>query len=70
MSNKQFRITVRIMHLIIAGCMAIFIYSPLRLDTTFASIMQLLVIPIAVITGFALWQQPAVLKFFKRGRSA
>lgn len=68
MSNKQLRNAVRLIHLVIAGCMAVFIYSPLRLDSTFAAVVQLLVVPVVVISGIVMWQQPLVVKFFNRGR--
>ena len=67
MSTKQFRNTVRLIHLIIASCMAVFIYSPLRLDSTFTAITQFLVVPIVLMSGIVMWQQPFVLKVFKRG---
>lgn len=69
MSNKQFRNVVRLIHLIIGGAMVAFIYSPLRLNSSFAMIMQFLVIPIAVASGIVMWQQPLVLKLLKRGKN-
>lgn len=69
MSNKQLRNIVRLIHLVIAGCMAAFIYSPLRLDNNFAMIVQLIVVPVVVISGLIMWQQPLVVKFFKQGRN-
>ncbi len=70
MSNKQTRNTLRLVHLIVAGLMAVFIYSPLRLDDTFAAVIQALVVPIVVITGVVMWQQPLVMKLLNRGRRA
>jgi len=69
MSNKQFRTITRGVHVIVAILMAIFIYSPLRLDPNFAALMQYAVVPIVGLSGFVLWQQPAVLKTLNRGRS-
>lgn len=70
MSNKQTRNTLRLVHLIVASLMAVFIYSPLRLDDTFAAVIQALVVPIVVITGVVMWQQPLVMKLLNRGRRA
>lgn len=68
MSNKQLRNTVRLIHLVIAGCMAVFIYSPLRLDSTFTAVVQFLVVPAIVISGIVMWQQPLIVKRFKRSQ--
>lgn len=68
MSNAQIRNVVRIAHLLVAGFMALFIYSPLRLDGTFTFVVQFIVVPVAVISGLVLWQQPRVLKLVRRSR--
>lgn len=69
MSNKQLRNVLRVVHLVLAVVMAVLIYSPLRLDSTFAAVVQFIVVPVAGISGIVMWQQPAVVKLFNR-RSA
>lgn len=69
MSNKQLRNAIRLGHLIIAGILAVFAYSPLRLNDTFTAIVQMIVIPVLVASGIVLWQQPLVVKWLNRGRS-
>lgn len=69
MSNKQLRNVVRLVHLLVAAFMAVFIYSPLRLDNTVTVIAQVLIVPVVALSGLVMWQQPAVVKLFNR-RSA
>lgn len=68
MSNKQFRSAGRLIHLLVASVVVVFIVSPLRLNGAFVTVVQVGVVPILVISGLVLWQQPAVIKFFNRRR--
>jgi thiosulfate reductase cytochrome b subunit len=68
MSNKQLRNVVRLVHLAIAVIIAAFVYSPLRLNDTFTAIIQLIVIPVLIVSGIVMWQQPLVIKWLNRGR--
>lgn len=69
MSNKQLRNTIRLLHLLFAGCMAAYIYSPLHLNSTFTTVLQLLIVPAVIVSGIVMWQQPRVIKLFKRAQS-
>ena len=69
MSNKQLRNVVRLVHLLVAAFMAVFIYSPLRLDPTVTLIAQDVVVPGVALSGLVMWQQPTVVKFLNRGRT-
>ncbi|MBL8095881.1 MAG: hypothetical protein JNL73_17020 [Anaerolineales bacterium] len=69
MSNKQLRNVVRLVHLAIAVIIAAFAYSPLRLNDTFAAVVQFVVIPVLIVSGLVMWQQPLVIKWLNRGRS-
>ncbi len=69
MSNKQLRNVVRLVHLLVAAFMAVFIYSPLRLDSTVTLIAQVVVVPVVALSGLVMWQQPTVVKFLNRGRT-
>jgi hypothetical protein len=69
MSNKQLRNIVRLVHLIIAALIAAFVYSPLRLNDTFTSVVQLVVLPVLIVSGIVMWQQPTVVKWLNRGQT-
>ena len=69
MSNKQLRNVVRLVHLLVAAFMAVFIYSPLRLDPTVTLIAQVVVVPVVALSGLVMWQQPTVVKFLNHGRT-
>ena len=69
MWNKQLRNVVRLVHLLVAAFMAVFIYSPLRLDPTVTLIAQVVVVPVVALSGLVMWQPPTVVKFLNRGRT-
>jgi thiosulfate reductase cytochrome b subunit len=69
MSNKQIRTITRWIHIIGGAMIAAFVYaSPLRDSDTFTLLMQLVVIPLLIVSGVVMWQQPKILKWL-RGRS-
>lgn len=71
MSNKQFRQTVRIGHIIEGVMIALYLYSPtLAANVVYAGIVKFVVFPAIVISGLLLWQQPRVLKFFRNLRTS
>lgn len=66
MSNKQIRNIVRIAHIVQGVFIALLVYSPLRTDATYLAIMQFVILPSIIISGVFLWQQPRILKLFRR----
>lgn len=66
MSNKALRNVTRLIHLIIGVCIGVFIYSPFQADPGYITFMQVVVMPVATITGVVLWQQPRIVKLFRR----
>ncbi|HVN14117.1 MAG TPA: hypothetical protein VMT73_00130 [Anaerolineales bacterium] len=64
-SNKNLRNILRVIHLVVAGLVITYIYSPLGNMEWFASPVRILV-PILTITGVLMWQMPSVVKFLKR----
>jgi len=65
-SNKTLRNTLRIIHLIVAGLVGAYIYSPLGDMVWFANLVRASVLPALMITGLTMWQMPAITKMFKR----
>jgi hypothetical protein len=66
MSNKQLRNIVRIAHIIEGVFIGLFVYSPLRTDETYLAMMQFVILPAIIISGVFMWQQPRILKLFRR----
>jgi hypothetical protein len=66
LSNKNLRNNMRLLHLITAGVVGTFIYSPWSADPTFAFATRWIVLPILIITGFVMWQQPRLTKLLRR----
>ena len=60
LTNKQLRIWSRWIHLLGAGLIGTFIYSPWRSEDGFVLLMQVGVIPVLTLTGVAMWKQAIV----------
>jgi len=58
MSPKTLRVTQRWIHIIGSVLIGTFVYSPLRSDSDFTARMQFVVIPVLLLTGIGMWQQP------------
>lgn len=66
MSNKVLRQVLRWSHLVIGGLMVAFVYSAaLRESAVFVGLMQFVVVPVVVVSGVAMWQQPLVGKLLR-----
>jgi hypothetical protein len=66
MSNKQFRKTIRLIHIFGGSVLGVYVYSPLGSEPIFQTFTQFFVFPLILITtGIALWQQPRILKWIK-----
>jgi hypothetical protein len=62
MSNKNLRRVIRLIHLIAAASLGLYLYSPIAGDPTLGVIVRFVMIPIIVLTGIALWQQARLNK--------
>lgn len=62
MSGKTLRNVMRIVHLVAAIPIFTFLYSPIAGDPTLGMVVRFIIIPIVVLAGIAMWQQPRVLK--------
>ena len=65
-SNKTLRNTLHIIHLIVAGLVGAYIYSPLGDIAWFANLVRVSVLPALAISGLAMWQMPWLTKMLKR----
>ncbi|MGF1505840.1 MAG: hypothetical protein GYB64_13965 [Chloroflexi bacterium] len=69
MSGKQFRITIRWVHIVGAAIIGTYIYSPWSDILAFDLAVKAIIIPGLGLSGIALWQQPAVLKWLRGSTS-
>jgi hypothetical protein len=65
MSNKTLRVTMRWIHIFGSALIGTFVYSPLRSDARFTALMQFVVIPVLLLTGIGMWQQPRLNRLLK-----
>ena len=69
-SNKRLRDLQRVIHLVGAAILGVYIYSPWGNDPTFAFLTKFVVIPVLIISGGILWQMPRITKRLRRRRSS
>ena len=65
-SNKSLRNSFRVIHLVVAGLIGVYIYSPLGTVEWYANLVRASVLPILLITGISMWQMPSLTKWLKR----
>ncbi|MCP6760356.1 MAG: hypothetical protein NHB32_16810 [Fischerella sp. CENA71] len=68
MSNKNLRVTMRWIHIVGAGFIGTYIYSPWSSNSAFTALMQFVIIPVLSLTGIVMWKQ-ALLKKLIKGKS-
>ncbi len=66
MTNKDFRKTVRYLHVVVGVMLILFVYSPLSEVGWYALVVQALAIPLVSLSGIALWQQPQLSAWRRR----
>ena len=64
-SNKSLRNLLRVIHLVVAGLIGAYLYSPLGSLDWYENLVRISVIPILLFTGLSMWQMPALTKFLK-----
>lgn len=69
MTNKDFRQTLRYLHVMVGVILILFVYSPLSEVGWYALVVQALAIPLVSLSGIALWQQPKLSAWRKRRQS-
>jgi hypothetical protein len=65
-SNKSLRNFLRVIHLVVAGLIGAYLYSPLGNMEWYVSLVRASVLPILLITGLSMWQMPSLTKWLKR----
>lgn len=65
-SNKTLRNILRAVHLMIAGLISAYLYTPLGSMEWFEILVKVTVMPVLVTTGVSMWQMPFLTKLFKR----
>lgn len=58
--NKRTRDAQRALHLVAAAVLGTYVYSPWGGDPTFAALTRVVLVPVLVLTGLAMWQWPRV----------
>ena len=64
-SNKTLRNFLRAFHLVVAGLIGAYLYSPLGNVDWYVNLVRISVVPVLLLTGLSLWQMPALTKFLK-----
>ena len=67
LSGKQQRTVLRYSHLLVGMLNAFFIYTPLSDVRAFELLVQIILVPVIIITGVWMWQQARVRKLLIKG---
>ena len=70
LSGKQVRDVQRIVHLVSGLLVGAYIYTPLADVAAFSALVQLVVVPVLVAAGMAMWQMARLRKLLARRRPA
>jgi hypothetical protein len=65
MSNHQLRTVLRWIHLIGGLSFGVFVYSPLRTNEAFTLLLQVVIIPVVLLSGLWMWQQARVSRWLR-----
>ncbi len=68
MTNKLFRQITRWIHIIGSIVIIVYIYTSLGANPAFMTTVRFVTIPLLVLTGLAMWQQPRLMKLLRRNR--
>ena len=68
LSGKQVRDLQRIVHLVSGLLVGVYIYTPLADVTAFSLLVQLVVVPVLVAAGMAMWQMARLRRVLTRRR--
>jgi hypothetical protein len=64
------RSTHRLVHLLLAAVLGAFVYSPFTADPTFRLVVQVIAVPVLVVSGLRLWRGPALRRWLRTRRPA
>ena len=65
-SNKTLRDSLRLIHILMAGLVGAYLYSPLSDVVWFVGLVKATVLPVFLITGLSMWKMPFLTKILKR----
>ena len=68
LSGKQVRDLQRIVHLVSGLLVGLYIYTPLADVAAFSLLVQLVVVPVLVAAGMAMWQMARLRRLLARRR--
>ena len=68
LSGKQVRDVQRIIHLVSGLLVGAYIYTPLADVPAFSALVQVIVVPVLVGAGMAMWQMARLRRLFMRRR--
>lgn len=68
LSGREVRSVQRAVHLIAAGALGAYVYSPLAAEPGFVALVKLAVFPVLTVSGLLLWQYPRLRRWFARNR--
>jgi len=63
MSQRQVRNILRVIHLVAAFLIGMYVYSPLGAEPAFTMAARIVLVPLLLITGLWMWQQARVRKW-------
>lgn len=66
MSSKSLRNLSRLIHVLAGLGYPLLIYSPLGQNNSFLAFNRVMLLPAVTLTGLLMWQQPKIMKWFKR----
>ncbi|MCA9883132.1 MAG: hypothetical protein KC708_09185 [Anaerolineae bacterium] len=71
MSSKQLRLILRNGHIVSGILLAAFIYVPsLQTNISYMGLIQLIVVPLLILSGLSMWQLPRFNKWRSQQRRA
>lgn len=68
--NKTTRTVLRWTHLLVGWLIGVFVYTPAHENETFVLLMQIVFLPVVILTGVWMWQQARIRRLYRRLRQA
>ncbi|GEM_PF-6750215 len=65
-SKKTLRVAIRSIHITGGALIAMYIYSPWSVNANFTKLMQLVVVPVLLLSGIAILQKAHLIRMFRR----
>lgn len=65
-TSRTLRLLLRWIHLVSGSLVATVIYSPLRESEAFVLLVQIILLPVIILTGISMWQQARLRRLLGR----